>query len=1339
MAKANLSLAQSRSRPTLPSNFPQQSQTSPQQKRSQTSSQEITNPTPTQSLLRENRNKHRGRKTLTSHQAQLASPQFRNEANGFIDDDPTNGDNDDENDDLADALTASTNPTPTQSLLRENRNKHRGRKTLTSHQAQLASPQFRNEANGFIDDDPTNGDNDDENDDLADALTASLLLKSKHESDSKLIDSAFKRFWGLTRVKMNRDGLCMFHALANLAKDRVYIDGEESIPFVGNHLAMRELLVEYIYKNWRDFKNSIVTVLTSSRDKAYNAEQTAEKINNRDDYRQKMLSLSRAEWGGPCEMRAFEKIFNVMVYIVRPTEVGLALYANQEGWWLQECNLDNNEMSSREDREVDYTKNPNNVFVYHADMNHYDVLVPTDAGGKKKKTKKRSRLSSSSSTGGEGGEKDSSDDQENFRVNGLLNRFSKRFKSVLGGKHFKSAFSKAAKIYSSLNKGKNERKKKADREARIQELCLKEDRFTTEEIDFLIGVLEMDTSNEMGAAISELLKKLKDALQKSGAAPVSKEGDASQKSGAAPVSKEGDASQKSGAAPVSKEEDEVADFTDPSNEGKWFWRHGVNGKPRVAMLVSAISSKTGLLEKKTDWNGPMKEAYLENHITMILSGDLPTPERAMELIWEAGGARHPKKALLVDIDMDVVDYSNEDEWLVVDTKFDVDYINATVSGRVAADLLCSYLGNHKVSHHQKLDGVDEKVLRATVGDNVVICMTHRDARAFQKFCWLNGRLLPTCLNRGGPVKFFGLTRKSIPDGVLREFLCRDGLFVRIVGYGMNMRLDERGLTVLKRLSLGQNECEARALPPDLTTEAMKDEYKKALWKPMHMDFSWVTPTNGVGKEEKEARLVRMKKKEGVAGRGHNQYQHEVYPVCGGDGRNSGTVRLRNCSGNPPTPNRRSEEIERKHPWVKKIDQVLNYGNLQVHGLNQMGTKLSTSLNGKRSINGLKKPVVTMVNREAATAQEQLNPSSAFGVRGEARARKSTLDREDFDALIYSHRNWSNVRATMEDLGWTFEDVAVYDKLEKVARLSLQTMQLYSGISNSKAVNDDEPNCFKIVMRMRMQTAARCILNTAGTIISARNDDSQYSRDPFNPNNLLRITDLGTTLVLSDFELSKVGLAHDEHGNKDSIKAKVKTLLVELKTRHGVVDLVKLANQLFEMGNTVEPRMRSDIINGGLNAAVVVEEWVVDALVERIIIESAEKQLSEVRVAKMLKWTDKKKAEVESIHKTLDDHTELDLFSGGKHKINNYYLMRQNVKKPTNDTGRGGNTGGQVSRFKLGGKDVWGDQWLDWSKKNKDEPAGQKAEHHWQLAEYIFENGFKDTYVAELMRLNFWRE
>ena len=124
---------------------------------------------------------------------------------------------------------------------------------------------------------------------------------------------------------------------------------------------------------------------------------------------------------------------------------------------------------------------------------------------------------------------------------------------------------------------------------------------------------------------------------------------------------------------------------------------------------------------------------------------------------------------------------------------------------------------------------------------------------------------------------------------------------------------------------------------------------------------------------------------------------------------------------------------------------------------------------------------------------------------------------------------------------------------------------------------------------------------------------------------------------------------------------------------------------------------------------------------------------------MLKWTDEKRAEVESIHKTLDDHTELDLFSGGKNKINNYYLMRQNVKKPTNDTGRGGNTGGQLCRFKLDRKDGWANQWLKWSKENKDKPAGQKAEHHWQLAEYIIAKGLKDTYVDELKRLEFWRK
>ena len=273
-------------------------------------------------------------------------------------------------------------------------------------------------------------------------------------------------------------------------------------------------------------------------------------------------------------------------------------------------------------------------------------------------------------------------------------------------------------------------------------------------------------------------------------------------------------------------------------------------------------------------------------------------------------------------------------------------------------------------------------------------------------------------------------------------------------------------------------------------------------------------------------------------------------------------------------------------------------------MNQLGKKLSASLNGKKSINALRIPVVTMVKKEAATAHKQLNPTAAFGVRVEARARKNNFTSDDLNALIYSLRNWTIVRATLGDLGWRFQNVAVYDKLEQVARLTLRTMQLFVGFSNSKAVNDDEPNCFKIVMIRRMQATVRCILNMGGTIITARYDDSPYSSDPFDPNNLLRITDLGTTLVLSDFELSKVGLAHTEYGNKDSIKAKVKKLLVKLKTKHGVVDLVMLANQLFEMGNTVEPRKRSAVIYGNPEAANIVEEWVVDALVERIIIESA---------------------------------------------------------------------------------------------------------------------------------------
>ena len=413
---------------------------------------------------------------------------------------------------------------------------------------------------------------------------------------------------------------------------------------------------------------------------------------------------------------------------------------------------------------------------------------------------------------------------------------------------------------------------------------------------------------------------------------------------------------------------------------------------------------------------------------------------------------------------------------------------------------------------------------------------------------------------------------------------------------------------------------------------------------------------------------------------------------------------------------------------------MSYGSLQVHGVNQMGTKLSTQLNGKKSINGLQTPIATMVNREAATAHKQLNPSSGWGARGEARARSTTLELEDLNALIYSHRNWSAVRATMEDFGWMFDDVAVFDKLEKVARLALQTLPLFRGFSTSFMVKDDNPNPFLIVMRVRMQNAARCILNTGGTIISARYDNSQYSDDPHDPDSLLRITGLGKTLLLSDFELSKVGLTQREHGVEEEIAKRVRMLLKKLRRTHPVVDFVPLAHRLFELGRTVETKMKEAVTSDVEDATDLVEDWVVEALVERIIIESAEKQLSRERVAKMGEWDDEKRNDVESIHGMLDAHTQLGERIGGRHPIKNYFLMREKKKKPTNNAGRGGNTGGQVRIFNIKG---WGKQWSAWSKDNQEKATGQRAEHHWQLAEYIVENGMQDEYVSELKKQRFW--
>ena len=440
---------------------------------------------------------------------------------------------------------------------------------------------------------------------------------------------------------------------------------------------------------------------------------------------------------------------------------------------------------------------------------------------------------------------------------------------------------------------------------------------------------------------------------------------------------------------------------------------------------------------------------------------------------------------------------------------------------------------------------------------------------------------------------------------------------------------------------------------------------------------------------------------------------------------------------PPQLNKASRAIEEKHLWSKLVDKLLIYGSQQVHGVNQMGTNLSTSLNGKTSINALIAPIAGMLIKEAATAHIQLSPSRGFGARGEARARSTTLGLEDLNALVCSHHNWSAFRATMEDFGWTFEDVAVFDKLEQVARLALLTMQLFRGFSTSRRVKDDSSNPFQIVQRVRMQTAVRCILNLGGVGISAGYDDSPNSGDPYDPDSLLRITSLGKTLLLSDFEVRKVGFTRSARGGvEEKIAKKVRLLLKRLTKKHTFVDLVPLAARLCEMGRPVDAELKEAVTSDAEDATDLLEDWVVEALVERIIIESAEEQLSRERETRMGGWEDEKRRVVESIHDELNANTQLGTYNGGKTKIENYYLMRQLPKKPSNDAGRGGDTGGQVRGFYF---DKWHPQWLTWSKEHQEEATGQRAEHHWQLAEYIVDNKLQNKYVRKLKTKRFWRE
>ena len=70
-------------------------------------------------------------------------------------------------------------------------------------------------------------------------------------------------------------------------------------------------------------------------------------------------------------------------------------------------------------------------------------------------------------------------------------------------------------------------------------------------------------------------------------------------------------------------------------------------------------------------------------------------------------------------------------------------------------------------------------------------------------------------------------------------------------------------------------------------------------------------------------------------------------------------------------------MEETYPWLGLVDKLLCYCSMQVHGVNQQGAKLANSLHGKDSIRGLQNPILTMVERETLTFDQQINPSDAF--------------------------------------------------------------------------------------------------------------------------------------------------------------------------------------------------------------------------------------------------------------------------------------------------------------------------------------------------------------------------
>ena len=706
------------------------------------------------------------------------------------------------------------------------------------------------------------------------ALANSISEIPPHAGDKILIKRSVINFLGMNLLEIPPDGSCLFRCFFHFYEER-------GGGFIDDHVDMRKCIVFHISENWDDYASFFLSTQEKEGEQteADDPQEARECCRNKEEYIEAMKKGKA--WGGQAEMAAFEDLTGLKIHIVEVTMKGLSL-SNLLGAVLGEFDI------SKPDRLSNIPKGVHDVFLNHAGGTHYDVVCAdvdvTDAAAVGVEDDKED------SEEEEEREKEEREKEERAAAQAAASvarvavvKNKKKGKKKKGKEKKKvvppsvgapsESSDESEKEQEQEEKEEEEEEEEREKEEREKEErgkncifsvdLMKKDRLSEADFATLIEELEKNPCNiELRAAISTLLKKLKNAQHQSiGASSVEEE----------------------------EEEDEVVDFSDSSNENRLMFIIEKDGTKRVALLVSAMS-KTGKLENKlaTDWEGPNQSDWAEN---LINEENWPSQEQAKEAKFLAGGVRLPDKPLLFDLHGEVLDYDKDDNWKFVMTLFDLDFIDATVSGRTAADIFCAILGNSKVAHQHRFEGVDGTTLRLVVGDNVVIGMTPRDAVRLQEFCENEGgRLLMTCNHAGQPARFFNHSSKSVPHGVLRAFLCQEDVFVRLVGYGMNMRLDVRGLTVMKKLRTGVEECKQFEIPTAWTTREESD-FKTAMHRPMHCDFSAVVPMDRVAKDGNfETRVVLQEKIEGAVT--HNQLRTQIFPIGQGDGIKTGTVTIK---------------------------------------------------------------------------------------------------------------------------------------------------------------------------------------------------------------------------------------------------------------------------------------------------------------------------------------------------------------------------------------------------------------------------------------------------------------